>query len=211
MNTIVATKTKSPKKAKSYICHEIAGVEREVSMKSLGRVATEDLQFLKALDVAFYETGWPEKLEKKDLDLCSAMGIDPEIVKYEEGENAIVSFSGMNVDQKKAANDLFVRYFPEAANWRHYTTAFRSYFAHPHKDHVDTCRAQVMIITSNPFGHRLYSVDAKGEESVFVPSAGDIVFLDTRCLHAVMPVTEGHDLVDVRQNPMEAFFMCFGD
>jgi hypothetical protein len=116
----------------------------------------------------------------------------------------VVEFANVVASDLSVTNVL-QRYFPSIVEWPHSAQVFRSYFANVHCDYAERCRAQFMVVLANPYGHRLYSVGPGGQENILVPDAGDIVFLDTRRPHAILPVTGGVPSLISGKIPWNAF------
>ena len=60
-------------------------------------------------------------------------------------------------------------------------------YAQLHDDSNLASRGQLMFIVSNPSNHTFISIDDQGVTHEVIPVAGDILFLDIACRHALFP------------------------
>lgn len=194
----------APNQNSTWSMHDLCGLPHEVSLKVLGTVGEETLREIQKIPLETGDVGWPDELSAVDLELAAEYGFDAVKANDIEHGGTFVEFGRPEVAPPfiKAIEAVA----PGISGREVDTQAFKSYFAHLHSDDAEECRAQLNIIVENKAGHRLFSLDEEGNRHVLAPKAGDIVFLDTRCRHAVLP-DQSEGVEHMRQNPMQAVFV----
>jgi hypothetical protein len=192
-----------------WAMHELCGLDRSVSMQLVGCVGDGQLSELQAADLDTSSIGWPNTLEEVDLEQAKLYGFDPHAAVEQVGEGDFAEFGIPNegYDDFKAA---FVGLYPALGEVKASVESFVAYYAHAHTDYNEDCRAQLILVLENDAGHRLFSIDQAGEHHLIAPRAGDVIFLDNRCSHAVFP-DQSQGVDHMRANPMKAVFLLISD
>jgi hypothetical protein len=202
------------KKATPYALHTAFDVDRSISMTLIGGKRKAEAIQLASYVHGFRSYDWPAKLNRADKELGRQYDFNPVacVMKHHEGEYVedpdFVQFNGSMDDA--AVRIAFRSWFPVLNDYKLGVSAFRSWFAHLHRDHVDVCRAMLMIVLDNKQSHRLLSIDKAGNHHILAPRQGDVVFLDTRCRHAVLP-NQADGIRAMKENPMSAIFVVPND
>lgn len=193
-----------------WTMHDITATPHDARLRKLGEIPAEQLHRLQEMQVPYFAAGWPLETSALDRDISKRFDVDLNILDYGVDEPEVVNFAS-RWDGMSTVEQIIIDQYPAITSHRRSVQAFESYFAHEHSDEMDICRAQIMIIYENPMGHRLYSRSENSVETLLTPRAGDIVLLDTISIHALLPVTQGHDLCAVRKSAMKAFFLTLDD
>lgn len=144
---------------------------------------------------------WPSQIEERDLLLQKEFYFDEKEV-CKKSNFVLLGILRDSLGLKKAIKDRFPD-FPEYANFD--SGAFSAYFAHIHNDAFNQSRGQINLVLENKLGHSLISVSQDGTYHKVTPEAGDIVFLDIYCQHALIPNDE-HDFIKIRKHPMNVIY-----
>ena len=196
----------------SWKMHDILGVPRAETLLRVGHVPHEDLRDLQAQDLRerphLGTGGWPSTIDEADRALARQYGFDAEAVVETDPDRPFVSFG--TPEQKDVFRTVFTALAPNLAKTRSDIQSFSAFFAHLHTDDNELCRAQIMLIMSNPVGHMLYSAPGGRDPICLVPCAGDLVLLDNHAPHAVLP-HKGLDIEMVRNTPMTGVFLVIED
>lgn len=191
-----------------YLLHKACHLEETVSLAKVGELTKSELKVLKAIDIQFFEVGWPSDITQKDRDLNELYPINlTEAVK----RDTFVLLGSVRPDetQSETLETSLISRFPELEDNIPGYDAFSSYFAHLHNDaEVAEVRGQINLILKNPLGHALVSKSKDGKYHRLVPKAGDIIFLDIHCEHAVIS-DQSQGFTKMRRNPMQAIFVSF--
>lgn len=199
-----------PMPSTPWTVHDMTGVARAMTLQKIGEITDGQLERIRGFEIPYFHAGWPLDTSDLDIDIAKRLGVDLSILDYSVDEPEIVRFASEWNGQSEI-EQMMIDLYPSISSHRRSMQAFESYFAHEHRDEMEICRAQIMVVYDNPMGHRLYSRSDDGVETVLVPRAGDLVLLETISTHALMPVTKGHDLGAVRQAPMRAVFLTIDD
>lgn len=199
-----------PMPSTSWTAHDMTGVERGVTLQKIGEITAAQLERIREFDIPYFNSGWPLETSSLDIDIAKRLGVDLSILNFSVDEPEVVRFAS-HWNGQSEIEQMMIDLYPSITSHRRSMQAFESYFAHEHRDEMEICRAQIMVVYDNPMGHRLYGRSDEGVETVLAPRAGDLVLLDTISTHALMPVTRGHDLGAVRQAPMRAVFLTIDD
>lgn len=190
-----------------YSLHQACGVSNETSIAIIGQLNTQELEFLKNIDFAFFNTGWPSRMDEKDYELNAIFPIDLEQAVKEDD---FVLFGSIDSDKKtdrKTFKEIFSSRFPELEHHNSDMGGFSSYFAHIHEDSGNSdVRAQINVIIDNPLGHALISQSADGQYHKVIPKKGDIILLDIHCHHAIIP-NQSKGFKKMRENPIIAGYI----
>lgn len=192
----------------TWSMHEICGLERTTTLATIGRLDDDTLAALQLEAVKLQESGWPDKIEAKDIELADQYGFDVVAANDISGDHFFVRFG--SAKRPKVFREAFFALHPSLKGRESDIEVFETYFAHVHSDNLYACRGQLNLILTNPAGHRILSIDRAGRHHLVAPKAGDVVFLDTCCKHAVLP-DQSKGIAHMRENPMRAAFVTLPD
>lgn len=174
-----------------YFMHDLAGVDYSVSLQKIGDI--EPTVFQKLLDEFPYceAIGWDFKEVAEHEDFSEQAGVD--LVFFDNDES--IKF---NFDSFCPLFDDYVRTRYPEINQQSVSTSFcESVYANMHNDlETIASRGQLMFIYENAAGHVLHSVDDNGVHHSITPKAGDIIFLDISCNHALIPSNNNADSLE---------------
>lgn len=165
----------------SYFMHDMLHVEHGQSIQVIGQLAPAVLQQMHDYFPPCDAVGWDFTERGLNVGYSQSSGIDEAVFAHEE-------FLAFNVDEDCAEFEEFLN--------KHYsflTDASSTYmfceasYAQLHDDSNLASRGQLMFIVSNPSNHTFISIDDQGVTHEVIPVAGDILFLDIACRHALFP------------------------
>lgn len=163
-----------------FFVHDIAGVDHSVTLQKVTSISQDEVQALlldfpvcEDVDWGFTDTDKTQSISKTPYELNA----------LEKSENVKFNFSHYSESHYQS----FVKLFPEV-NGNCGVSFCEALYAHFHDDiEVIDSKGQLMIILENESQHVIYSIDDNGITHSLCPKAGDILFLDISCLHALVP------------------------
>lgn len=169
-----------------YFMHDLAGVEHSVSLKKIGEIEPDILEQLIVEFPLCEPIGWDFKEIDDHADFSEQAGVD--LVFFDDDE--AIKF---NFDSFCPLFDEYVSTkYPEIITQSVSTSFCESVYANMHNDlETIASRGQLMFIYENAAEHVLHSFDDNGIHHSITPKAGDIIFLDISCNHALIP--SSHD------------------
>lgn len=173
-----------------YFMHDLAGVPHSVSLQKIGEIETDIFQTLLA-EFPYCETvGWDFKEVAEHEDFSEQAGVD--LVFFDNDESVKFNFDSFC----PLFDDYVATKYPEILHYSISTSFCESVYVNMHNDaETIASRGQLMFIYENLAGHVLHSVDDDGNHHSITPKAGDIIFLDISCNHALIPVNNHEDSV----------------
>ena len=172
-----------------YKLHDVLNIPHDVSMHKVGEFDYSDLiefrsrfeRFQFTMEVSF------------QMQFVNNVNIRPK-------NNILFGFK-----KSKFFDELLVRYIPALLPFKKRQIHSIVHYAHVHEDsrnaHV-VGRGQLMFIIENNVNHMLYSKNSSGVTTTRIPKAGEIIFLDTFCDHALFP-NNLLDVETVEDNPLK--------
>lgn len=174
-----------------YFMHELAGVDYSVSLQKIGEI--EPTVFKTLLDEFPHceSIGWDFKEVDEHEDFSEQAGVD--LVFFDNDESIKFNFDSFC----PIFDDYVSTLYPAITQYSVSTSFCESVYANMHNDlETIASRGQLMFIYENLAGHVLHSVDDNGIHHSITPKAGDIIFLDISCNHALIPSNNNADSLD---------------
>lgn len=174
-----------------YFMHELAGVDYSVSLQKIGEIEADIFKTLLDEFPRCEPIGWNFKEVDDHADFSEQAGVD--LVFFDDDE--AIKF---NFDSFCPLFDEYVSTKYPAIITQSVSTSFcESVYANMHNDlETIASRGQLMFIYENAAGHVLHSVDDNGIHHSITPQAGDIIFLDISCNHALIPSSHGAESIE---------------
>lgn len=171
-----------------YFMHDLAGVPHSVSLQKVGEIEPDIFKTL--LDEFPYceSIGWNFKEVDEHEDFSEQAGVD--LVFFDNDESIKFNFDSFC----PLFDDYVSTKYPLITEYSVSTSFCESVYANMHNDsETIASRGQLMFIYDNSAGHVLHSVDDAGNHHSITPKAGDIIFLDISCNHALIPANNNSD------------------
>lgn len=90
-----------------YSLHQACGVANETSIAVIGQLNPKELEFLQSIDFAFFNTGWPSKMEEKDHALNAIFPINLEQAVKEDDFVLFGSIDSDKKNERKTFKEIF--------------------------------------------------------------------------------------------------------
>lgn len=185
-----------------YKMHDIVNVPHKQSIAVVGKLTNDEVNILSVMDNNVDQFSFESEVTSYDEKNALKFNFNIDACLTDD-DFVLLDFSFGRNDEK--FKNFVTSKYPEIyntplANEQISTMYCNVFFAHMHDDSsVVSSRGQLMFVIENKIGHKLISIDGEGIEHVITPEAGDIIFLDIKCLHSVVPNQElGID--SMRQN-----------
>lgn len=164
-----------------YFIHDMLNVNHDQSIKVMGKLSSIDFAQMQAYVPECEAIGWDFTERGQNVGYSEASGVDEAFFAHEE-------FLIFNVDEDCAPFEKFLNdNYPFLAEVSSTYMFCEASYAQLHDDSNLACRGQLMFILSNDAKHSFISIDVHGITHEVVPEAGDILFLDIACRHALFP------------------------
>lgn len=164
-----------------YFMHDMLNVKHDQSIQIIGKINPTDLAQMHTYFPPCEAIGWDFTERMQNVGMSEAAGIDVDIFARED-------FLSFNVDEECAEFENFLhKHYPKLADAGSTYMFCDASYAQMHDDSNLKSRGQLMFISSNPSKHTFVSVDVYGVTHEIIPEAGDILFLDIACRHALFP------------------------
>lgn len=165
----------------AYFMHDMMNVNRNQSIQVIGQLAPTDLAQMHTYFPPCEAIGWDFTERMQNVGVSEAAGIAVDIFANED-------FLSFNVDEECPEFESFLNVnYPMLANVSSTYMFCEASYAQMHDDSNLSSRGQLMFILSNPSKHSFISIDDNGVKHEIIPEAGDILFLDIACRHALFP------------------------
>lgn len=165
----------------AYFMHDMLNVSRNQSIQVIGQLAPTDLVQMTDYFPVCEAIGWDFTERMKNVGVSKAAGIDESIFAHED-------FLSFNVDEDCPEFENFLNdNYPVLADISSTYMFCEASYAQMHDDSNLSSRGQLMFILSNPSKHSFLSIDVDGIKHEVIPEAGDILFMDIACRHALFP------------------------
>lgn len=175
----------------AYFMHDMAKVEHTVSLQTIGKLADQDLSLLMAHFPVCEAIGWDFVEKGINAGFSESCGIEPSVFAQDD-------FLRFNFhDTCFEFDDFLTEHFPLIITESVSTAYCEASYANLHDDANSVkSRGQIMFIFSNESKHTFISIDDNGTQHELTPEAGDIVFMDIACRHALLPKKINLELLD---------------
>lgn len=189
----------------TYFMHDMENVEHTVSLQKVGQMLDTDLDFLFTQFPVCEPIGW-DFVEKGDnTGYSQSRGIDPAIFSQDDFLKFNFHDTCFDFDDY-----LFERY-PSIIKESVSTAYCEASYANLHDDANSVkSRGQIMFIFSNESKHTFVSIDDSGVTHELTPKAGDIVFMDIACKHALLPKHTNIESLD-EMKPLKMALIAIND
>ena len=165
----------------AYFMHDMLNVDRKQSIQVIGQLAPTDLAKMTDYFPECEAIGWDFTERMKNVGVSKAAGIDETIFAHED-------FLSFNVDEDCPEFENFLNeHYPLLADVSSTYMFCAASYAQMHDDSNLSSRGQLMFIVSNLSKHSFISIDVDGVKHEVIPEAGDILFMDIACRHALFP------------------------
>lgn len=165
----------------SYFMHDMLHVEHSQSIQVIGQLSPAILQQMQDYFPPCDAVGWDFTERGRNVGYSKSSGIDEAVFAHEE-------FLAFNVDEECVEFENFLNeHYPFIVNASSTYMFCEASYAQLHDDSNLASRGQLMFILSNPSNHTFISIDDTGVTHELIPAAGDILFLDIACRHALFP------------------------
>lgn len=180
-----------------YFMHDMLNVKHDQSIQIIGKLNPTDLAQMHSYFPECEAIGWDFTERLQNVGVSKAAGIDEVVFAHEE-------FLSFNVDEDCSAFENFLNeHYPRLADVSSTYMFCDASYAQMHDDSNLESRGQIMFIASNPSNHTFVSVDVDGVTHEVIPEAGDILFLDIACRHALFPKqVDVNDLASIQPMKM---------
>lgn len=174
-----------------YFMHDLAGVPHSVSLLKIGEIESEVFNTLLAEFPYCESIGWNFKEVDEHEDFSEQAGVD--LVFFDDDESIKFNFDSFCPLFDNYVSEKYPKIITQSVS----TSFCESVYANMHND-IETIasRGQLMFIYENTAGHVLHSVDDAGVHHSITPKAGDIIFLDIGCNHALIPSHNNEDSLE---------------
>lgn len=181
----------------AYFMHDMLNVNRNQSIQVIGQLSPTDLAQMHVYFPPCEAVGWDFTERMKNVGMSEAAGIDVTIFANED-------FLSFNVDEECQEFESFLNEnYPVLADVSSTYMFCEASYAQMHDDSNLSSRGQLMFILSNPSKHSFISIDDNGVKHEVIPEAGEILFLDIACRHALFPKqVDVNDLVSIQPMKM---------
>ena len=181
----------------AYFMHDMLNVNRNQSIQVIGQLSPTDLAQMHVYFPPCEAVGWDFTERMKNVGMSEAAGIDVSIFANED-------FLSFNVDEECQEFESFLNEnYPVLADVSSTYMFCEASYAQMHDDSNLSSRGQLMFILSNPSKHSFISIDDNGVKHEVIPEAGEILFLDIACRHALFPKqVDVNDLVSIQPMKM---------
>lgn len=164
-----------------YFIHDMLNVDHEQSIKVVGKLSSTDFMKMQSYLPACEAIGWDFTERGGNVGYSEAAGIDVSVFANED-------FLTFNVDEDCIEFENFLNdNYPLLADVSSTYMFCEASYAQLHDDSNLESRGQLMFILSNESKHSFISIDVHGATHNVTPEAGDILFLDIACRHALLP------------------------
>lgn len=165
----------------AYFIHDMLNVDHDQSIKVMGKLSSTDFAQMQSYVPACEAIGWDFTERCQNVGYSKAAGVDVSVFAHED-------FLIFNVDEDCSQFENFLNdNYPFLAEVSSTYMFCEASYAQLHDDSNLACRGQLMFILSNEAKHSFISIDVHGITHDVVPEAGDILFLDIACRHALLP------------------------
>jgi hypothetical protein len=165
----------------AYFMHDMMNVNRNQSIQVIGQLAPTDLAQMHTYFPPCEAIGWDFTERMQNVGVSEAAGIAVDVFAHED-------FLSFNVDEECPEFENFLNEnYPLLADVSSTYMFCEASYAQMHDDSNLSSRGQLMFILSNPSKHSFISIDDNGVKHEIIPEAGDILFLDIACRHALFP------------------------
>lgn len=161
--------------------HDMLNVNHEQSIQIIGKLNPADLVQMQSYFPVCESIGWDFTERMKNVGVSKSAGIDETIFAHED-------FLSFNVDEDCPEFENFLNeHYPVLADVSSTYMFCSASYAQMHDDSNLSSRGQLMFIVSNLSKHSFISIDVDGVKHEVIPEAGDILFMDIACRHALFP------------------------
>lgn len=174
-----------------YFIHDVAQVPHDITLQVIGSIPDSMLTSIQESFPMCSDIGWDFTEYSDGRTFSELLGVD---LKRFVNEDSIT----FNFDHSFFSFDDYVsQLYPAIVNEAVSTSFCKAIYANLHDDfETISSRGQIMFIADNPSNHTLYSIDENKIVHSIIPQAGDIIFLDISCPHALIPNTNHIETLD---------------
>lgn len=189
-----------------YTMHNLFNLNHNVSLSIIGKLSKNEIFKLSAMKVYPDSALWNSDFSSIDYNLAKKYQVDLSQI-INEDDFVLFDFA---IKNKNPFFKDFINSKYQNLSALSYSSLFCSvYYAQAHNDIESILsRGQIMFITENKGNNRILSIDEQGIHHLLTPKAGDIVFLDTWCIHSVLPKANS-SFAGIKKKPLKFVAVSF--
>lgn len=171
-----------------YKLHDLLELPRDMSLCCIGVMDVDDLQT------------YQKRFETVTLNNTQRFSVDfPGHIPLPREHSFLFGMKKNNL-----FDSLLLKYFPQLSTVARSQFHISANYVHVHDDTHNSQygRGQLMFVLKNDVRFVLFSKNDAGKVSTHIPMAGDIVFLDSHCKHALLPPPPPYDVTALNENPL---------
>lgn len=187
-----------------YLWHDFCNLSHDTSIAIVGHTPFGKNKSFKTDVDKCKNVGWLASLSNDDKSMAEKYDFSAEL-SIKHADFVLLSYETEKETQEALLSKMS-EIFPLTKNYNHAFYSFSVYFAHLHDDRgISKVRGQLNYIHENKAEHSILSVDVHGKHHLVTPKAGDWVFFDVHCQHAVIP-NQSKGVRYMRSHPLKAIY-----